>query len=175
MQKIDNFLWAHSGLRLLPTDRRKAVRDVLIAILGVSLFVVTVDAVVFRQHLSQAYVDFSTAPLWPRTAVVSAIAALEEFKYRLLAMTAMAAAAKLALPRLSPAAAVTIIVAAQFINVGPLVLADPLYASLRYWLVGSVWGWLYWRHGWLAALAGHASVHVLLDPMLALALTQSAA
>lgn len=53
---------------------------------------------------------------------------------------------------------------------GLSVFADPLYATLRYWLVGAVWGWLYWRHGFLAALAGHGLSHLLLDPLLLRAL-----
>jgi len=73
--------------------------------------------------------------------------------------------------RLTLPAVVAIIVAAQFANVGVLVVADPLYAGLRYWLVGCVWGWLYWRHGWLAAVAGHVLTHPVLDPVLYLVLT----
>ncbi|MBC2668570.1 hypothetical protein ACFOON_16160 [Novosphingobium piscinae] len=33
---------------------------------------------------------------------------------------------------------------------------------------GTVWGWLYCRHGWLAALGGHASAHLVLQPLLPL-------
>jgi hypothetical protein len=46
------------------------------------------------------------------------------------------------------------------------VLHDPVYASLRYLAVGSVWGWLYWRHGWVSALIGHGAAHLVLDPLL---------
>lgn len=31
---------------------------------------------------------------------------------------------------------------------------------------GALWGWLYCRHGWLAALAGHWSAHLALQPLL---------
>jgi hypothetical protein len=69
-----------------------------------------------------------------------------------------------------PLAFVVAILVSQFANVGGLVLAIPLYATLRFWMVGSVWGWLYWRQGWLAALIAHGTIHLLLDPLLALVL-----
>jgi hypothetical protein len=33
-----------------------------------------------------------------------------------------------------------------------------------------VWGWLYWRHGFVSALLGHGLCHLLLDPALRAAL-----
>jgi len=31
---------------------------------------------------------------------------------------------------------------------------------------GTLWGWLYCRHGWLAGLAGHWAAHLVLQPLL---------
>ena len=31
---------------------------------------------------------------------------------------------------------------------------------------GTLWGWLYWRHGWLSGLTGHVSAHLALQPLL---------
>jgi hypothetical protein len=31
---------------------------------------------------------------------------------------------------------------------------------------GALWGWLCWRHGWLAGLAGHLAAHLSLQPLL---------
>lgn len=31
---------------------------------------------------------------------------------------------------------------------------------------GVLWGWLYWRHGWLAGVTGHISAHLALQPLL---------
>lgn len=31
---------------------------------------------------------------------------------------------------------------------------------------GSVWGWLYCRHGWIAGVLGHVSAHLMLQPLL---------
>lgn len=33
---------------------------------------------------------------------------------------------------------------------------------------GVLWGWLYWRQGWLAGLAGHGAAHLVLQPALSL-------
>lgn len=136
------------------------------AVLGVALFIVVLDSALFRAELEPAYIEFNTGPLMPRMWVISVMAGIEEIKFRLVLMSGLAILFKFAKGRLTSPAAVAIIVIAQFANVGTLVMADPLYASLRYWLVGSVWGWLYWRHGWLAALTGHVCAHPVLDPML---------
>ncbi|WP_298196884.1 hypothetical protein [Novosphingobium sp.] len=31
---------------------------------------------------------------------------------------------------------------------------------------GSVWGWLFCRHGWMAGVLGHVSAHLMLQPLL---------
>jgi hypothetical protein len=31
---------------------------------------------------------------------------------------------------------------------------------------GVLWGWLYWRHGWLSGLTGHLCAHLSLQPLL---------
>jgi len=31
---------------------------------------------------------------------------------------------------------------------------------------GTLWGWLYCRHGWLAGLSGHWAAHLVLQPLL---------
>ncbi|MFM5906403.1 MAG: hypothetical protein ACKOPO_02240 [Novosphingobium sp.] len=33
---------------------------------------------------------------------------------------------------------------------------------------GVLWGWLCWRHGWIAGLVGHIAAHVTLQPLLSL-------
>ena len=98
------------------------------------------------------------------------MAAFEEFKFRLVLMTGLTMAVALWQERVSNRQFIAIILASQLCLVWPMVLADPLYGALRFWTVGAVWGWLYWRHGWLAGLSGHASTHLLLDPLLFVAL-----
>lgn len=163
-----------SGLRLRPSDWRAAFIAVAAGIVGVTAFITLLDIVLFRAALPADYVAFYTSPLLPRTPLTCVLAAIEEVEFRLILMTALVMAIRWWRGRpLSPALFVAVILASQLANAGALVLADPLYGSLRYWAVGCVWGWLYWRHGWLAALAGHASAHLLLDPVLAFLLVRS--
>ena len=149
-----------------PPDWRAAGIAVVFAIAAVTASILVLDGLLFRQHLAPDYVRFFTSPLIPRLPVLSLIAAIDEFRYRLLLMTAIVALQKLVFGKLSAATFIAAIVISPFVNVGSLVLADPVYATLRYWAVGCVWGWLYWKHGWLAAVAGHAGSHLLLDPLL---------
>ena len=159
-----------AGLRFSPRDRQAAAKATVAAVVGVTAFIVLLDGLLFRRWLPADYVNFYAGPLLPRMARMCASAALEEVEFRLLLMTGLVMAMSRLKRPLPPAAFVAAILISQFANVGGLVLAYPLYASLRFWAVGSVWGYLYWRHGWLAALIGHASCHLLLDPLLAFVL-----
>lgn len=162
-----------AGLRLRPTDK-EWITAASLSVVGVTAFIVFLDCWMFRSHLPPDYVQVLTGPLAAHTPWLCLLAAMEEIKFRLLLMTA-AVVALVALIRRRPPdwAMVLIVVGAQFVNVGHLVIADPGYASLRYLAVGSVWGWLYWRHGWITALAGHVSCHLLLDPLLMIGLAHT--
>jgi hypothetical protein len=85
-------------------------------------------------------------------------------------MTGLTMAVAMWRQRISTGMFITIILASQLWLVWPLLLAAPFYGALRYWAVGSVWGWLYWRHGWLAGVAGHSATHLVMDPLLLLTL-----
>ena len=154
----------------MPTNARTAAAAALACVVGVTFFILILD-ITFRQSLPQSYVARFTSPLLPRMLLACVGSALEEVKFRLLVMTLIVAAIQWWRGRVSAPAMVIAILLAQLANVGSLVITDPLYATMRYWAVGSVWGWLYWRHGWLAALAGHASAHLLLDPLLYMVLS----
>lgn len=158
------------GLRLFPRDAKRAARATLAAVLGVTVFVLLLDGWLFRSHLSAGYVAFYTGPLVPRMFAMCGKAAVEELLFRLILMSGMAAALSIARVRMTTAVFWVVIILAQFANVWAPVLGDPLYASLRFWAVGCVWGWLYWRYGFASALVGHAVTHLLLDPLLLLAL-----
>lgn len=159
-----------AGLRFSPRDRQAAAKATVAAVIGVTAFILILDGLVLRLWLPADYVGFYTGPLLPRTAKMCVSAALEEVEFRLFLMTGLLVAMSWVRRPLPPAAFIAAILISQFVNVGGLVLAYPLYASLRFWAVGSVWGYLYWRQGWLAALLGHASCHLLLDPLLAFVL-----
>jgi len=87
--------------------------------------------------------------------------------------TAIVATIKLVRGKVSPGGFVVAAIAAQICGVWPYVAHDPLYASLRYLAVGTVWGLLYWKQGWLAAAAGHGLAHLILDPLLLVVLTHT--
>ncbi len=158
------------GLRLFPRDWPAAARAVALAIAGVTGLIVVLDAVVFRTHLPESYVTHYTSPLWPRMLLACAASAREEVFFRLVLTTLLVSLPLLVKRRPGIAWIVGAILVAQFVNVGGLVLIWPEYAIPRFWLVGAVWGWLYLRHGFVAALAGHGLCHLLLDPALSLAL-----
>ena len=142
--------------------------------IGVTVFIVLLDAVLFHGRLDRGYVAFYTSPLAGRTIPMCLKALTEEVTYRLLMMTSIVVLIKAVRGAVSPMAFILAAIAAQLCGVWPFLLHDPLYASLRYLAVGTVWGLLYWKHGWITAASGHALTHLLLDPILAMALTHTA-
>lgn len=162
------------GLGLLPNDPKAAGIAAVRCILGITLLILVLDALLFRRHLDASYVSYYTSAPRARTLPMCFKALWEEIQYRLVFMTGIVAIIRIVLGRVSPTAYVIAAILAQFYGVWPFVVQDPLYASLRYLAVGSVWGLLYWRHGWLAAASGHGATHLILDPLLLVALTSTA-
>jgi hypothetical protein len=158
-------------LRLFPTNPRGAMVASAVSAGAVTLAILFIDSVLFRGRLSSAYVStFTVGPLAPRMASFMLRSVYEETAYRLGVMTALVAIACRLQAAVSPVVMIAVIILAQLANVWPLILADPAYASLRYLAVGCVWGWLYWRHGWVSAVGGHVGAHLALDPLLVVAL-----
>lgn len=118
-------------LRLAPRDRRAVFGAAVLAILGVSAFIALLDGWLLRSRPPASYVDFYTGPLVPRTFVMCLLSAWEEVLYRLLLMTALVVLASAARVRLTWPVVLAIILLAQLVAVHALVVADPLYASLR--------------------------------------------
>lgn len=162
------------GLRIVPIDLPRAFREGTIAVVVVTLAVLIIDGIGFRQSLPGEYLDYYTAPLWPRTAAMCLRSAGEEVVIRLGLLTLLVwlAARDVRQPGWRTAAAA--IGLSQLVLTWALVVQYPVWGLLRFWAVGCVWGWLYWRNGWLTALAGHGSVHLLLDPLLRKALMATA-
>lgn len=157
-----------TGLHFLPRDSRRAAIATAAVVLALVAFIVALDLIA---KPPADYVAFFTSPLWPRTPLMCADALLDEVKWRGLLMTALIGGYALLKKPVPAWFIVFAIVISQLANVWPWILADPLYGSLRYWLVGSAWGWLYWRHGWASAAIGHSASHLLLDPLLFVALS----
>jgi hypothetical protein len=159
-----------TALTFLPRDWSRAVRAAIISIVATSLFIATLDGFLFRSRLDPGYVAFYTSPLLPRTAYALLGSLIEEVKFRLILMTCLMLVLTRATGLKSLHAAGIAIILSQLANVFPLLLETPLYSLLRFWLVGSTWGWLYFRHGWLTAAIAHPLTHVVMDPLLQLTL-----
>ena len=99
-------------------------------------------------------------------------AAAEELIYR-LGVTSCIAFMLSVFSRKRTSLAVSVMLAATLAQTINIVLNVPLpaqnldYTAIRYLLPGVVWGWLYLRYGFLAAVIGHVGTHIWLDPILA--------
>ena len=123
-----------------------------------------------RSHLAQAYLERYNSFDWELTVWACIGSMREELIYRLGLMTLLVALPAVWGKSAGPAWITAAIVVSQFCNIGSLAWATPPWGILRYWAVGCVWGWLYWRHGFASAFIGHGTAHLLLDPLLAVAL-----
>lgn len=144
----------------------------MIAVLVVCLLVALSDFVM-RDTLPTVYRDRYTSPLWPRTWLISLTAMREELLYRLGLQSLLVALPLLLGRKTGPHWMLAAIVLAQLANVGLLALVWPPYGLIRFWLVGCIWGWLYWKHGFVSALVGHAIVYFLLNPLLLLVMASA--
>ncbi|HKR93433.1 type II CAAX prenyl endopeptidase Rce1 family protein [Novosphingobium sp.] len=159
-----------AGLHLTPRDPAQAVRATATAAIAACALMILADFA-FRNALPREYLDHYTAPLWPRTLLACIGALREELIYRLALLTALAALPALFGRKAGHGWMIAAIAAAQLANIGALAFILPPYGMLRFWLVGCIWGWLYWRHGFASALAGHGLSHLLLDPVLQMVLS----
>ncbi|MGO4712857.1 CPBP family glutamic-type intramembrane protease [Bradyrhizobium sp. 2TAF24] len=160
-------------LHLMPAAGRRAAAAVAaIAAAAVVAAIAVAADTAFRSQLAADYVAHYTSALMPRMAFMVLTSAYEEVKWRLVLMTLLIAATRLVLGRRPPDAAfIAVIAFVQFCNVADGLAAAPVYAAFRFFLPGCVWGWLYWRHGWVTALAAHAACHLIMDPVLRIVLS----
>jgi len=103
-------------------------------------------------------------------------AVLDELEYRLIALTAIAWGLASLAKRPAPAAVraailLTALVAYPLGNWAYFQSLDPTAMTVARELAlhggaGVLWGWLYWRHGWLSGLTGHVAAHLSLQPLL---------
>jgi hypothetical protein len=148
---------------------------------AVAVYVVLLDAFVFRQLLLPAYVDTFRLPLASRLLYFMIRAFNENVFYRLFVFTVLAAgaAALLRQPRPSFAVAFGLMIVTQLINIWPNVVlgsGEPwtaallAYDGLRYVVPGVLWGCLFWRYGFLVAEVASVGCHLFLQPALGLLL-----
>jgi hypothetical protein len=136
--------------------------------------VLLLDGVLFRDLLPSDYVTGITrSSLSSRLSYYVPRALLEEALYRLFVVSSLAAV----LTRLLPVALAywMAIVVAQLINVVvslpfPMGLPMMAYTALRFYCPGLVWGYVYWRRGFFGSASAHAGAHLILQPLLGVAL-----
>jgi hypothetical protein len=142
---------------------------------GTALFIVILDAVVFRQILAADYVSVLREPLWARLVYFPIRAFMENTVYHLFALSLLALAFGTVWRKMdgspSDGAFWAAIILSQVVNiVGNLVLIQPItpiilgYDTIRYVAPGCVWGYLFWRYGFATAEIGHVATHLFLQP-----------
>jgi hypothetical protein len=144
---------------------------------AVAVYVVLLDAWLFRGLLLPAYVDTFRLPLGSRLTYFMIRAFNENVFYRLFVFTVLAAAAAALLrkPRPPFALAFALMIVTQVINIWPNVVlgsGEPWtaallgYDGLRYIVPGVLWGCLFWRYGFLVAEVASVGCHLFLQPAL---------
>lgn len=169
------------------TDLRLAAHDlaqpVVVAFgigLLVALYVAAIDLIVFRQLLPPDYVAFfSGHPLSERLVYFMLRAFNENILYRLFFMSTvlwgMGLVWRDSRGRIPDTAYWIAIILAQTI---PMLLNEApfypphltpvflLYVVVRFILAGILWGFLYWRYGFVTAEIAHVSTHIFLQPIM---------
>ncbi|MGO4313912.1 hypothetical protein AB4Z35_29415 [Pseudomonas sp. KB_15] len=174
------FFAQRTGLRLASHDLSHPIAVAFGIGLLVAIYIATIDVVVFRHLLPPRYVAyFSELTLSERMIYFMLRAFNENILYRLFLMSALVWGIGLAWrdsQGLPPKTAYWIaIVLAQAI---PMLLNEAsfypphitpfflLYVAVRFILAGILWGFLYWRYGFVMAETAHVSTHIFLQPIL---------
>lgn len=171
--------WRQTGLSILP---RRGWRSLALAGLlgmGFGLYMALADRLVFAGAVPpMQHMMVRDWPLGTRWSYFFTGAFLDEVKLRLAAMTLLAwVASRWRQP--VPDGAMRAIIVAVALVAYPVSALD--YFTALPWsaltlarelclhgTAGMLWGWLYWRNGWSAAVVGHLAAHVTLQPLLAL-------
>ncbi|PQV54671.1 hypothetical protein [Paraburkholderia sp. BL21I4N1] len=173
-----------SGLQLAAHGLRHPLPLAFGIALFVALYVAFVDLVLFRHLLPATYVAyFSGATLTARLTYFMLRAFNENIFYRLFFMSTVVWVLGLVCRdsqgRLPNAAYWFAIILAQavpmLINEAPfypphLTPVFLVYVVVRFILAGVLWGFLYWKYGFVTAETAHVSTHVFLQPIMGLVL-----
>lgn len=165
---------------LLP---RQGWRSLALAIalgVGFGAYMAIADRTVFAAAIPEAQrATLAANGLAARLAFYARGAVIDEIAYRLIAMTALTWGLAWLSGRAGrtvhwAAIALTALVIYPLGNWPYFLALDPSGLTLARELAlhgaaGLLWGWLYWRHGWLSGLAGHVGAHLALQPLLTLA------
>lgn len=148
----------------------------LAAGLGFGIYFALVDTIIFRSAWPDGQKALLTEPASTRMLLFGFRALNDELVLRLVAMTTIAAVLVAIAGKRSTWCywgaifAVALVVAPLWestflasLDWTPLVVVRTIaiYATAT-----TLWGWLYWRHGFLAGVTGHVSAHLALQPAL---------
>lgn len=142
--------------------------------MAVAVIAAVIDAVLFRSVLPRSYVELFADPLGGRLAYFMLRAFNEEIFYRLFLTSLLICIGRALWLRPLPASGYWIaIIAAQAIAVcanSPQPAGSGLlgiaYIVIRFVSPGIVWGYLYWRHGFITGQVAHVSTHIFLQPLM---------
>jgi hypothetical protein len=164
------------GLTIRPHGAKHPVIVAAGVGLAVGAYMALADATIFRSVIPPS----QTALLAGTTAAERIIAflpfaVLDELVFRLVLMTALVwIFTKLSDPRARRYWEAIVIVALIYLPLHPGYLASlgpitSMVATRELFLhvfVTALWGYLYWKHGLAASIAGHMAAHLSLQPLL---------
>ncbi|MCW3796233.1 hypothetical protein OMW55_00210 [Sphingomonas sp. BN140010] len=166
-----------NGLQLGLTGLRRPVLTIGAWAVGVAIWCIVLDAVVFRSIMAAPYEQFEQLPLSVRLLYVCSRAVNENVIYRLFLGSLLGWLLRRVVrrPRWDLLLLMTGMAAAQAINVAAnMAYVDwsaltCLWLLLRFVCPGVAWAWLYVRHGFAANEAAAVGVHLVLQPLVTIA------
>jgi hypothetical protein len=167
--------WQHLGLRMLPHGGAHPLTISTLAGLAFGIYMALADALIFRSVIpSSQVVLVSGLSAFGRIAYFIPLAVADELVFRLVLMsllvwlfTAVAGLHARCFWMAILGTALLIYPALHQPYLSALV-PTPLTVLREIMLhggAGILWGYLYWRHGLLAAVAGHIGAHFSLQPL----------
>lgn len=166
-------MFAKAGIALGLRNGWRSLAIAAVAGTGFGIIMATADLTVFAAAVPASQKALFAAPDLP---FIGALVLYDELVLRLIGMTALTLLVMAVTGRRGAAVhwaaiALTAMVLWPLSARGYLVQLDwsALTAAREVTLhggAGLVWGWLCWRHGWLAGLIGHLSAYAGLIPLL---------
>lgn len=165
------------GFGLLPRNGWRSLTLAVVLGLAFGAWMALADTTVFASAYPEVQRQMvEQLPVASRIALHARGALVDEVIYRLIGVTAIAWCCALVSRLRGPALAWPAILFAALIAY-PLGTWDyfsalepgamtVLRALALHGAAGVLWGWLYWRHGWLCAVTGHIAAHLTLQPLL---------
>lgn len=169
------FASARVGLQLWPESWARVWCVGLLCAAGTAAFIIIVDCFIFRQILTPDYLTALRQPLGARLLYFPIRAFVENTIYHLFVLSLLVLAFGTVWRKTdgspSDGAFWAAIILSQVGNiVWNLVLMEPMtptilgYDTIRYVVPGCLWGYLFWRCGFVTAEIGHVATHFFLQP-----------